>query len=102
MPHEVQDTGALIENILTCHHAVYRQEAPGQGDMAMAMELMRDEHGDHAATLNQLAELTRGHRPPEDACGTWRALYTGTAKFADDLREHVRLENDMLFPGCGG
>ncbi len=153
MSHEVQDTGALIEHILTRYHAVHRQEVPelirlarlveathakhpalpcglaellqriqwemeahmqkeeqglfpmllpGQGDMAMAMELMRDEHDDHAARLNQLAELTRGHQPPDDACGTWRALYAGTAKFADDLREHIRLENDMLFPGCGG
>jgi regulator of cell morphogenesis and NO signaling len=75
---------------------------PGQGDMAMAMELMRDEHDDHAARLGQLAALTRGHQPPEDACGTWRALYAGTAKFADDLREHIRLENDVLFPRCGG
>ena len=30
---------------------------------------------------------------PEDA---------GTAKFAPDLREHVRLENEVLFPGFGG
>ena len=75
---------------------------PHQGDMGMAMELMRDEHDDHAARLDQMAALTRGHQPPADACGAWRALYAGTAKFAEDLREHIRLENDVLFPGFGG
>ena len=74
----------------------------GQGSMAMAMELMRDEHDDHHLRLDELEALTRGHQPPEDACGSWRALYAGTAKFAADLREHIRIENDVLFPACGG
>ncbi len=74
----------------------------GERAMAMAMELMRDEHDDHALRLAELATLTRGHQAPDDACGTWRALYAGTAKFAEDLREHIRLENEVLFPGFGG
>lgn len=74
----------------------------GHGGMAIAMELMRDEHDDHAARLEQLAALTRGHQPPDDACGSWRALYAGTAKLTADLRDHVRLENEVLFPACGG
>lgn len=74
----------------------------GQDGMAMAMELMRDEHDEHAARLSELTTLTRGHQPPQDACGTWRALYAGTAKLADDLREHIRLENEVLFPSFGG
>ena len=45
----------------------------------------------------ELEALTRGHQPPEDACNSWRALYAGTAKFAADLREHIRIENDVLF-----
>jgi regulator of cell morphogenesis and NO signaling len=74
----------------------------GHGGMAMAMDLMRDEHDDHASRLDELATLTRGHHPPEGACDTWRALYAGTAKFAADLREHIRLENEVLFPDFGG
>jgi hypothetical protein len=34
----------------------------GHGGMAVAMELMRDEHDDHAARPEQLAALSRGHR----------------------------------------
>jgi regulator of cell morphogenesis and NO signaling len=74
----------------------------GSCGMAMAMELMRDEHDDHHQRLAELEALTRGHQPPADACGSWRALYAGTATFAADLREHIRIENELLFPACGG
>jgi hypothetical protein len=33
-----------------------------------------------------------------DACTTWRAIYTGARKFADDLMEHIHTENKQLFP----
>jgi regulator of cell morphogenesis and NO signaling len=74
----------------------------GGDTMAVAMELMRDEHDDHAARLGQLAALTRGHAAPQDAGDAWRALCAGTAKLEADLREHIRLENEVLFPACGG
>lgn len=74
----------------------------GQDGMTIAMELMRDEHDEHAARLAELMTLTRGHQPPPDACDDWRALYAGTAKLAADVREHIRLENDVLFPSLGG
>lgn len=68
---------------------------------AMAMELMRDEHDDHGARLRELEALTHGHEPPEDACNSWRALYAGTAQFAQDLTQHIHLENNVLFPRFG-
>jgi hemerythrin-like domain-containing protein len=67
----------------------------------MAMELMRDEHDDHGARLRELDAITHGHEPPEDACNSWRALYTGTAQFAEDLVQHIHLENNVLFPRFG-
>ncbi len=35
---------------------------------------------------------------PADACGSWRSLYAGVEKFADDLATHIRIENEILFP----
>ena len=64
---------------------------------AVAMELMRDEHDDHVAPLREPEALTRGHEPPADACNSWRALYAGTAQFAEDLAQHIHLENNALF-----
>ncbi|MBY0333212.1 MAG: hemerythrin domain-containing protein [Acetobacteraceae bacterium] len=61
--------------------------------------VMRDEHDGHVA---ELARLTRDHSAPEGACGSWRRLCEGTRKLAEDLAEHMRLENAVLFPRFGG
>jgi regulator of cell morphogenesis and NO signaling len=59
---------------------------------------MRHEHDDHGEHLRRLETLTNGFHPPADACPSWRALYTGAAKLADDLKEHIHTENNILFP----
>ncbi|HEX4985736.1 MAG TPA: hemerythrin domain-containing protein [Burkholderiales bacterium] len=68
----------------------------GAGTQA-PIAVMRMEHGQHRATLSRLAELAHGMVPPADASGTWRVLYAGLRAFADDLSEHMRLEDDVLF-----
>jgi regulator of cell morphogenesis and NO signaling len=62
---------------------------------------MRIEHDEHGERLRALEDLTRGLTPPDDACPTWRALYTGLRKLVDDLMEHIHLENNVLFPQFG-
>jgi regulator of cell morphogenesis and NO signaling len=59
--------------------------------------VMRQEHIHHGGQLERLAELTRQHQAPSDACNTWQALYAGTARLHDDLIEHIHLENNHLF-----
>jgi regulator of cell morphogenesis and NO signaling len=73
--------------------------------------VMRGEHVSHGVQLDRVNELTHDATPPEGACNTWRALYTGIAQFNDDLINHIHLENNVLFPqfeqstatqnGCG-
>ncbi|MDE3028220.1 MAG: iron-sulfur cluster repair di-iron protein [Paracoccaceae bacterium] len=62
------------------------------------ISVMRAEHDDHASQLRTLEHITHGFNLPEGACGSWRALYIGTEKFAADLVAHMHLENDVLFP----
>jgi regulator of cell morphogenesis and NO signaling len=62
---------------------------------------MRHEHDDHGERLRILEQMTNGFLPPNDACPTWRALYTGLHKLVDDLMEHIHLENNVLFPQFG-
>ncbi len=62
---------------------------------------MRHEHDDAGEQLRLVEALTQGHVPPAGACNTWRALYAGTRKLADDLMEHIHLENNVLFPRFG-
>jgi regulator of cell morphogenesis and NO signaling len=59
---------------------------------------MRHEHNDHGQTLRKLEALTDGFTVPSGACRTWHALYAGASKLADDLQQHIHLENNVLFP----
>ena len=59
---------------------------------------MLEEHDDVEDQLRGLEQMTDGFQPPPDACGTWRGLYRLCDKIHEDLREHMRLEGDVLFP----
>lgn len=72
--------------------------AKGGGCAPFAMRKMRLEHDDHQAHLAELEALTHDFAPPPDACGSWRALYRGCQKLSQDLRRHIAIENDVLFP----
>ncbi|HRE44257.1 MAG TPA: hemerythrin domain-containing protein, partial [Terricaulis sp.] len=59
---------------------------------------MRLEHDDHGERLREVEALYRYGVLPDEACGSWRALYAGVRKLADDLMQHIHLENNLLFP----
>lgn len=63
-----------------------------------AIRMMRLEHHDHGDHLERLRQLTQEFQAPDGACRTWLALYAGLEQFADDLVEHIHLENNLLFP----
>ncbi len=70
------------------------------GDGSKAQPLMatlRAAHNDQSAMLSKILALTHNATPPEGACNTWRALYSGLAQFHDDLSGHIHLESNMLF-----
>ncbi|MGB3810086.1 MAG: iron-sulfur cluster repair di-iron protein [Parvibaculum sp.] len=73
-----------------------RKRAAGGLDTPIAQ--LRHEHVDHGAQLEQLEHMTGAFTLPEGACRTWQALYVGSAKLADDLIQHIHLENNILFP----
>ena len=59
---------------------------------------MRQGHGDHAADIAQIGQLTNGLTLPPDACPIWTRLYAELGEFVAELEEHIRLENEVLFP----
>lgn len=59
---------------------------------------MRADHDDHAADIARIGQLTSGLTPPDGACRSWRRLYAELGEFVGKLQEHIRLENDVLFP----
>ncbi len=72
--------------------------AGGRPGISEPIGRMRAEHDEAGAELAEIGAVTGEMSVPADACATWRALYTGLAKFRDDLTEHVHLENNVLFP----
>jgi len=62
------------------------------------VRVMMAEHDDHAKDLARIRELTDDFVPPRGACGTWRALWLGLEALDADLRTHIHLENNVLFP----
>ena len=75
--------------------AIRRGGMPGTAEK---VALMRADHDDHAAEQAEIRRLTRNLTLPRGACRTWAALYAGLEEFLADLSEHIRLENDELFP----
>ncbi len=69
-----------------------------QGSLDMPIRVMRHEHDGHGEILRALAAITGGFALPADACRSWQALYAGAEKLADDLTQHIHLENNVLFP----
>ncbi|SNX73836.1 regulator of cell morphogenesis and NO signaling [Cereibacter ovatus] len=92
MRDEMEDHMQKEEQIL---FPMMRMGAPTlEGPIAV----MRDDHDRHGEQLRRLEHLTRGFTPPEGACRSWHALYAGVRKFAEDLVDHMHLENEVLFP----
>lgn len=75
--------------------AIRKGGGPGIGT---PIAVMRADHDDHAHDVAEIRRLTRDLGLPEGACRTWTALYAGLGEFLSDLEEHIRLENDVLFP----
>lgn len=101
--------GALHDDLL--HHMSKEDSvlfpaivAAEMGDVAAAsfvsqpIGVMEAEHEQAGLALARMRELTGGYAPPEWACPTFRGLYFGLAEFEREMRVHVHLENNILFP----
>ena len=66
--------------------------------VAQPIFMMEREHESANQIVAQIRSLANGFDPPAWACGTHSALYSGLRAFEIDLKQHVHLENDVLFP----
>jgi regulator of cell morphogenesis and NO signaling len=90
---------AVLDHLEKEERGLFPLIRAGQGLGAIgAVHSLELEHDDHGKSLARLRELTADMIPPSEACPTWRALYRRLARLADELMEHVSLENHVLFP----
>ncbi|HEY9235071.1 MULTISPECIES: hemerythrin domain-containing protein [Phenylobacterium] len=70
----------------------------GVPDLTGPLTVMHSEHDDVRDDLARIGEITHQFTAPEEACRSWRSLYDLCSKFDRELREHIRLEETILFP----
>lgn len=65
--------------------------------VAQPISAMVQEHDSAEGIVVQIRQLTNGFEPPIWACPRNSAFHAGLAAFEEDLRQHVHVENDLLF-----
>jgi len=68
------------------------------GSLDKRIAAMVDEHHAAGRRLRRMHESSSGYRAPAGACTSYKTLYCALAGFERDLRQHVHLENNILFP----
>jgi len=86
--HMLKEEGMLFPLMLQAGHPI----------LMHPIAQMRHDHDDHGDAIRRVEQITGGFALPADACRSWQALNTGTAKLTADLMEHIHLENNVLFP----
>jgi len=71
---------------------------PHFGTVDNPIKMMEVEHDDAGEALRTISKLTNTYQTPDDACNTFKALYSKLEEFEDNLHQHVHLENNILFP----
>ncbi len=68
------------------------------GSLANPISAMAFEHDQAGELLASLRQLTDDYTPPDDACGSYHALYRGLDELEADTHQHIHKENHVLFP----
>ena len=71
---------------------------PGPPSVDMPITVMMLEHDRAGELLATMRVHARDYVLPDDACGSYRALYSGLAELEADTHLHVHKENNVLFP----
>lgn len=102
-PAEIAGLLAYMQNELLMHMMKEERmlfpminQGVGRG-AAMPISVMMHEHEEHDRAIARFKELTDNFHAPEGACGSWTRLYALAKEMADDLNDHIHLENDILF-----
>ncbi len=89
----------LLPHLLREEQVLFPWILSGQGATAGSpVRVMLHDHGRCLSLLEELRAATDGFVPQDGASEERRRLWSGLEALNLDLREHIRLENDVLFP----
>lgn len=101
MLHLMKEENILFPYVERMEESVLQREPilpPPFGTVANPVRMMEHEHDSAGEALKAVRKATHSFTPPEDACTSYRALYTALENLERDLHQHIHLENNVLFP----
>ena len=87
-----------INELLKAKEENVKPSLPHFGTVSNPISMMYNEHEFAGDIFKAIANLSNNYTPPEEACNTFRALYSKLQEFEQDLHQHIHLENNILFP----
>ncbi len=68
------------------------------GSVLNPIRMLMMEHETTGWELDEMREITLGYDPPPDACESYCELYRRLRVLETEMRVHIDLENNILFP----
>jgi regulator of cell morphogenesis and NO signaling len=102
-PHMMKEEQILFPYIVALEEGAPHGEGPAAscfGSVRNPIRMMLAEHDTALAILADLRGVTRDYTPPSGASEHFGPLYDGLRELESDLKRHIGLENDILFPGA--
>lgn len=72
------------------------------GTIAHPIRQMMLEHDTTGEMWEQITKISNNFTTPEDGCSSYRLMNEQLKQFFLDLKEHIALENNLIFPGFLG
>ena len=70
------------------------------GTVANPIRMMGFEHRSMQTQMQEMTELSTNFTTPEKVCHHHQELYQALLEFFEDLHQHVRIEDENLFPSA--
>lgn len=103
LQHMLKEERVLFPYIVALADAVDRRGAiPPDifGTVQNPIRMMEIEHQDASDHMAAIRGLSNGYEAPPDACRTYRLVLEELRAFDEDLRVHIDLEDNVLFPAA--
>jgi len=87
-----------IKSLVNLKKNNVEMQYPPFGTVKNPVNVLEHEHENAGEILGLLKTLSNNYSTPEDACTTYKVLYSELNEFESDLHTHIHLENNILFP----
>ena len=88
----------FIKKMKIAHSKGQELETPPFFSIETPIATLRDDHITEGQRFKRIAALTNNYTPPINSCNTYKAAFAMLEEFDKDLKKHIHLENNILFP----